>query len=214
MARVKICGITNWTDAKTSIDAGADALGFNFFPASPRAVTPATAWEIIRKMPPFVEAVGVFVNWTANAVGALSRALRLGAVQLHGDESRAVVAECASAQRVIKAFCVGPKFNPSMLAKYAGAAAFLLDGFDPQLFGGTGKRVELTIAQRAKKFGAIILAGGLTPENIGEAIEEVRPYAVDVCSGVESKPGRKDATRLRMLMRAIEKANLSSTDEA
>lgn len=200
---MKICGITNWHDATLAIDAGADALGFNFFPPSPRSLTPAAAWEIIRRMPPFVEAVGVFVNWTANAVGALSRALRLGAAQLHGDESPALVAECASERRVIKAFRAGSAFNPRMLAKYTRAAAFLLDGFDPKLFGGTGKRVELATAQRAKKFGPIILAGGLTPENIAEAIREVRPYGVDVCSGVESAPGRKDGKRLRMLMSAV-----------
>lgn len=192
-----------------AIDAGADALGFNFFPPSPRAVTPATAWEIIRRMPPFVEAAGVFVNWTADAVGALAHALRLGVVQLHGDERPAVVAECASAHRVIKAFRVGSKFNLRRLAQYGAASAFLLDGFDPGLYGGAGKRVELGIAQRAKKFGPIILAGGLTPENIGETILEVRPYAIDVCGGVESKPGHKDAKRLRKLMCAVEKANLS-----
>lgn len=215
MVRVKICGVTNWSDAKLAIDAGADALGFNFFPPSPRAVTPAGAWEIIRKMPPLVEAVGVFVNWTATAVSALARALRLGAVQLHGDESPGVAAECAahhSAQRVIKAFRVGDKFDLRRLAQYKAASAFLLDGFDEKLYGGTGKRVELTIAQRAKQFGPIILAGGITPENVGEIVLKARPYAIDVCSGVETKPGRKDAARLRMLMRAVEHANLAMSD--
>lgn len=190
-----------------AIDEGADALGFNFFPPSPRALTPAAAWEIIRKMPPLVDAVGVFVDWTANAVGALASALRLGAVQLHGDESPGVVGECASHHRVIKALRVGSDFNLRSLAQYRVASAFLLDGFDPQLYGGTGKKVELGIAQRAKKFGPIILAGGLTAENIGEAIREARPYGVDICSGVESKPGQKDPARLRMFMRAVERAN-------
>jgi phosphoribosylanthranilate isomerase len=213
MVRVKICGITNWADAKVAIDAGADALGFNFSPPSPRAVTPARAWEIIQAMPPLVEAVGVFVNWTASAVGALARALRLGAVQLHGDERPGLVAQCAAegalAHKVIKAFRVGPNFDLRRLAHYQAASAFLLDGFDTKLYGGTGQRVEVTIAQRAKKFGPIILAGGLTPENVGEAVREVRPYAIDVCSSVETKPGRKDATRLRMFMREVEKANLA-----
>jgi len=213
MVRVKICGITNWSDAAVAIDAGADALGFNFSPPSPRAVTPARAWDIIQKMPPLVEAVGVFVNWTASPVGALARALRLGAVQLHGDESPAAVAQCAaegaSVYRVIKAFRVGDTFDLRRLAQYKAASAFLLDGFDAKLYGGTGKRVALRIARRAKRFGPIILAGGLTPENVGQAIMEVRPYAIDICGGVETKPGRKDATRLRMLMRAVEKANLA-----
>lgn len=214
MVRVKICGITNWNDAKMAIDEGADALGFNFFPPSPRSLTPAAAWQIIRKMPPLVEAVGVFVNWTANAVGALAGALRLGAVQLHGDESPSVAGECASHHRVIKAFRVRSDFNLRRLAQYRAASAFLLDGFDPKLYGGTGKRVDLRIAQRAKKFGPIILAGGLTAENVGEDIREMRPYGVDVCGGVESKPGQKDPARLRMFMRAVERANCAIENAA
>ncbi len=182
MVRVKICGITNWSDARAAIDAGADALGFNFYPPSPRSVTPAQAWEMIRKLPPFVEAVGVFVNWTAEAVGAIARALRLDAVQLHGDESRAMVRECSAAHRVIKAVQVA------------------------KLFGGSGKAFEWRLAREAKKYGRVILAGGLTPENVARAVREVEPFAVDVASGVESKPGKKNASKVREFVREVERA--------
>ena len=206
MVRVKICGITNWSDAKTAIDAGADALGFNFYPPSPRAVTPAQAWEMIRKLPPFVEAVGVFVNWSAEAVGAIARALRLDAVQLHGDESREVVRACSTAHRVIKGIRVGHKFRPRVLKTYDGASAFLLDGFRPNVYGGSGKKFEWGLARDAKKYGRVILAGGLTPENVAQAICEVEPYAVDVASGVESRPGKKDPSKVREFVREVEKA--------
>src|SRR2546422_321535 len=142
MVRVKICGVTNWADAKLAIDAGADALGFNFYPPSPRAVAPAQAWGIIRRLPPFVEAVGVFVNWSSDAVTAMARAVRLASVQLHGDESPRTVAECAATHPVIKAFGVDDGFRPAALARYRRAAAFLLDGFSERLRGGTGRRFD------------------------------------------------------------------------
>ena len=207
MVRVKICGITNWADARLAIDTGADALGFNFYPPSPRCVTPAQAWGIIRRLPPFVEAVGVFVNWSFDAVDAMARAVGLNAVQLHGDESPAAVAELAGARPVIKAFRVHPGFRPAVLARYRQAAAFLLDGFSRGLRGGTGRQFDWRIARRARRYGRIILAGGLGPENIAQAIREVQPFAVDVCSSIEAKPGRKDPARLRELMREVEAAN-------
>ncbi len=204
MVRVKICGITNWADAKLAIDAGADALGFNFYPPSPRCVAPAEAWGIIRRLPPFVEAVGVFVNWSFVAVDAIARAVRLGTVQLHGDESPAEVAELAGAHPVIKAFHVRRGFCPSILARYRSADAFLLDGFDWGRRGGTGKQFDWGIARRAKRYGRIVLAGGLTPENVARAVRDVVPFAIDVCSGIEAEPGRKDPGRLRELMREVE----------
>src|SRR5229473_1363666 len=204
MVRVKICGVTNWADAKLAIDAGADALGFNFYPPSPRAVTPAQAWGIIRRLPPFVEAVGVFVNWSSDAVTAMARAVRLASVQLHGDESPRTVAECAATHAVIKAFRVHDGFRPAALARYRRAAAFLLDGFSWRLRGGTGKQYDWRIARRARRYGPLVLAGGLTAENVAEAIGVVRPFAIDVCSGVEAQPGKKDPARLRELMREVE----------
>ncbi len=207
MVRVKICGITNWADARLAVDAGADALGFNFYPPSARCVTPAQAWAIIRRLPPFVEAVGVFVNWSFLAVDALARAAGLQAVQLHGDESPEEVARLAAHRPVIKAFRVRRGFRPAALARYRRAAAFLLDGFSWRLRGGTGKQFDWRIARRARRYGPVVLAGGLTAENVAEAIGVVRPFAIDICSGVEAKPGKKDPARLRELMREVEAAN-------
>ncbi len=210
MVRVKICGITNWDDAKLAIDTGAHALGFNFYPPSPRAVTPAEAWNIIRRLPPFVETVGVFVNWSSAAMDALSGALHLHTIQLHGGETPATVAACAKAYPVIKAFGVRPGFRPATLALYRAASAFLLDGFRPRLRGGTGKPFEWSMARRAGRYGKIIVAGGLSPDNVAQAIREAQPFALDVCSGVESRPGKKDAARLRALMSEVERANILS----
>jgi len=193
--RVKICGITTWDDARLSIDLGASALGFNFYPPSPRAISPADAWSIIRRLPPFVEAVGVFVNWPPLVVDALARALRLDSVQLHGAESPAQVDELARKHRVIKAVQVTRGFRVASLARYRAARG---------LRGGTGHTLDWKLAHDASRYGRIILAGGLTPENIAEAIRIAAPYAVDVASGVEARPGRKDPARLRALFAAID----------
>ena len=202
--RVKICGITTWEDARLSIDLGASALGFNFYPPSPRAISPADAWSIIRRLPPFVEAVGVFVNWPPLVVDALARALRLGSVQLHGAESPGEVAELARKHRVIKAVQVKAGFRVASLGRYRDADALLLDGFVRGLHGGTGRILDWKLAHAARRYGRIILAGGLTPENIAEAIRVAEPYAVDVASGVEARPGRKDPARLRALFAAVD----------
>jgi phosphoribosylanthranilate isomerase len=206
MTRVKICGITTWDDARIATDLGASALGFNFHASSPRAISPAGAWEIIRKLPPFVQAVGVFVNWPPLVVDALARALRLHAVQLHGQEPPQEVAELARTHRVIKAVTVRKPFRAASLSRYRQAHALLLDGFAPGLRGGTGRTFDWSAARTARRYGRIILAGGLTPENVAEAIRVAQPYAVDVASGVEARPGRKDAAKLRALFAAIESA--------
>jgi phosphoribosylanthranilate isomerase len=204
--RVKICGITTWGDARLSIDLGASALGFNFYPPSPRAISPADAWSIIRRLPPFVEAVGVFVNWPPLVVDALARALRLGSVQLHGTESPLELSELVRKHRVIKALQVKPGFRAASIARYALADAILLDGFARGLHGGTGRTLDWKLARTAGRYGRIILAGGLTPANIAEAIQVAQPYAVDVASGVEARPGRKDPAKLRALFQAIQGA--------
>ena len=204
--RVKICGITNWEDARLSIDLGASALGFNFYPPSPRATSPANAWSIIRRLPPFVETVGVFVNWPPLVVDALARALRLGSVQLHGAESPGEVDGLIRTQRVIKVVRVKTGFRVASLARYRAADAILLDGFARGLHGGTGRTLDWKLARTARRYGQIILAGGLTPKNISEAIRVAEPYAVDVASGVEARPGRKDPARLRALFAAIASA--------
>ena len=207
VVRVKICGITNWADAKMAVDLGADALGFNFHAPSPRSVTPAQAWEMIRRLPPMVMAVGVFVNWPGRAVAALARALRLGAVQLHGDEPPSEVRELSGTFGVIKAFPIPPGFRLATLAPYAAASALLLDGFKDGLRGGTGRTADWELARRARRYGRVILAGGIRPENVAEAIARVQPYAVDVASGIEARPGKKDAGKMHEFMRQVEAAN-------
>jgi phosphoribosylanthranilate isomerase len=203
MTRVKICGITNWADAKACVDAGASALGFNFYAASPRSVSPAAAWEIIRRLPPFVEAIGVFVNWQPEAVSSLARALRLHGAQLHGDESTSDVETLARQMTVIKAVQVKTGFRLESLKKFSAASGILLDGFRAGLRGGTGATVDWKVAASASGHANIILAGGLTQENVAEAISIARPYAVDVASGLESKPGKKDVRLVRAFMSVV-----------
>jgi len=209
MTHVKICGITNWADAKVCVDAGAFALGFNFYAPSPRSVSPAAAWEIIRRLPPFVSAIGVFVNWRPEAVSSLARALHLHGVQLHGNESASDVKTLAEEVSVIKAVQVKSGFRPESLKKFSAASAILLDGFREGLHGGTGATLDWKLAARAASHANIILAGGLTLENVAEAISIARPYAVDVASGVEAKPGKKDAQLVRAFVSAVVSANAS-----
>lgn len=190
------------------MDAGASAIGLNFYAESPRSVSPAAAWEIIRRLPPFVSAVGVFVNWRPEAVLSLARALHLHAVQLHGDESVDDVETLAAQISVIKAVQVKSGFRAESLKKYSAASGILLDGFRAGLRGGTGATVDWKLAASAGRHANIILAGGLNPKNVAEAISVARPYAVDVASGVESKPGKKDARLVREFMSAVESVTI------
>jgi len=189
------------------VDLGADALGFNFYPPSPRSVSPQRAWEIIRRLPPLVGVVGVFVDWSAEVVTALARALHLGAVQLHGAEKAEQVRALSKQFSVIKAFGVGPDFHVATLARYGAASAFLLDGFREGLHGGTGQTADWHLARQASRHGRVILAGGIRPDNVAQAIAEARPFAVDVASGVESRPGKKSPSAMRALLRTVEVAN-------
>lgn len=203
MVRVKICGITNWADAKLAMDAGADALGFNFYTKSPRKIAVSHAREIVRHMPGSISAVGVFVDASAAEILKIARAVKLGVLQLHGSESPKAVAKLAREFPVIKAFQVGPSFRLQELKEYSSAAAFLLDGFDRELRGGTGKRFDWRVAAEAKRFAPVILAGGLTKGNAIKAIRTAKPFAIDVCSGVEESPGRKDARKVRGFMATV-----------
>ena len=207
MVRVKICGITNVEDALLACELGADAIGLNFYSKSPRCISPFTASKIIRKLPPFVSAVGVFVNWQAAAVTTLAKALGLAAAQLHGDEPPQLVTEIAKKVSVIKALHLGKGSALPPFAKYRGATSFLLDAPHSGQYGGTGRSTDWSLAHTAAKSHRILLAGGLTPENVAEAILAVRPYAVDVTSGVESKPGRKDPAKLNAFFEAVARAN-------
>jgi phosphoribosylanthranilate isomerase len=204
--RVKICGITNWPDARQAVAEGAEILGFNFFAGSPRYVTPAKAKKIVERLPKKISAVGVFVNENEQKMLEIARAVGLDTLQLHGDETPAMVARLKRSFPVIKAIRVKGLASAAKLTRFK-ATAILLDGFDAKRRGGTGKTFEWRIARLAKKHGRrIYLAGGLTPENVGEAIRAARPYAVDVCSGVEVRPGKKDPARVKNLMRAAKEA--------
>lgn len=199
MVRVKICGITNMEDARAAVDYGADALGFIFFPGSPRYITPEKAGEIISYLPPFVTTVGVFVNEDPAKIRSIAEFSGISMPQLHGDEPPDV---CRLCHRVIKAFRVRDFTDLASLEKYQ-AAAFLLDTYTPDSYGGTGQVFNWDIALEAKRFGRIILSGGLTPDNIEKAVRMVSPYAVDVSSGVEAAKGKKDLSKLKAF---IEKA--------
>ena len=206
LTRVKICGITRREDAQLAVELGAAALGFNFYAPSPRRIDPAAARAIVLRLPPLITAVGVFANESdGEHVARVARESRVRAVQLHGPEFPPLDEALAVFTR-IRAVGVREGFHPSMLRDLVGDA-FLLDTFDANLAGGTGKTFNWTLAREANGFGTIFLAGGLTPENVGEAIREVRPFAVDVASGVESAPGVKDAGKLRAFFQEVERAD-------
>jgi len=204
--KVKICGITSWTDARRAFEAGADFLGFNFYSGSPRYVTPAKARRIVRRLPEGITAVGVFVNEPAEKVLETARTVGLARVQLHGEEPPEIVEKLSRSFPVIKAVRVRKPFRASQIAKFKRANAVLLDGFDGVRWGGTGKAFDWSVVPRRKGHSRIFLAGGITPENVVEAIRIAKPYAVDVCSGVEAKPGKKDPRRIKALMRAVKDA--------
>jgi phosphoribosylanthranilate isomerase len=206
MIRVKICGITNAADARAACQAGADSLGLNFYEQSPRHVTLVDAAAIRAGLPGHVEAIGVFVNHPAGEVAERCASLRLDAAQLHGDEPPAVVAEISRKVAVIKAFRVNTDFAIDTFARYPEAFAFLLDASQAGQYGGTGHTTDWALARRAAASHRIILAGGLKPENVAAAIRVVRPYAVDVASGVESKPGKKDHARIREFIAEVRRA--------
>jgi phosphoribosylanthranilate isomerase len=214
MILVKICGITNWPDAKAACDAGANMLGFNFYERSLRRVSTVEAATMRAKLPSGVQAVGLFVNAKPAEIHSLNAFVRFTVAQLHGDETPAIVSEVSRAVPVIKAFRVAADFPLSTLDKYHDAFAFLLDGARAGQFGGTGASADWNVARRAVAAHRIILAGGLTPENVGAAIRSVQPYAVDVASGVEAKPGKKDHARVKEFIDEVRRAEgqLPKTD--
>lgn len=207
MVKVKVCGITNLEDARASVEAGAYALGFNFYPKSPRYIEPVHAAEIIEQLPESLLTVGVFVNEPdKESLEAAARTARVVAVQLHGDETPSF---CESLNRwfVIKALRVHDEFEP-VAASMFETEAILLDSFSNRVFGGSGKVFNWDVARRTSAFAKkLFLAGGLNATNVRVAIEAVRPFAVDVCSGVESSPGHKDLEKLSAFMNATRKAH-------
>lgn len=207
MVKVKVCGITNPEDARAAVAAGADALGFNFYTRSPRYLAPEAARQIISELPPAILCVGVFVNEdSAATVARMAAASGVAAVQLHGDESPEYCAELVG-QRVIKALRVGKDFAPEQATAYR-AESVLLDAYSASARGGTGETFDWELARRTREVVAqLYLAGGLTVENVADAIAAVQPYAVDVCSGVELEPGRKDGVRMRAFVSAVRAAS-------
>ena len=208
MIRIKICGITNLADAKAATDAGAIALGFNFYEKSLRRVVTADAAQIRSKLPKEVEAVGVFVNAKPADINSLRAFVRFDTAQLHGDETPEIVARVASSVPVIKAFRVDASFSMKSFDQFPGVLAFLLDGMRLGQYGGTGQTTDWDFARRAAASHRIILSGGLKVENVAEAIRVVRPYGVDVASGLETKPGKKDHAKLKEFIDEVRRAEL------
>jgi phosphoribosylanthranilate isomerase len=205
--RVKICGITNEADALAAVEAGADALGFMFYDGSPRHVSVGVAAGIIRQLPPFVVSVGVFVDPSEQFVDEVIQKCRVMAIQLHGNETPAFCARFKIP--VIKAFRVHSEETVKQLPQYL-TNAWLLDSFVPGKPGGTGEKFNWDLAIHAKQHGRpILLAGGLTPENVEAAVRRVEPYGVDVSSGVESAPGKKDHAKLKKFIAAAKDATLA-----
>ena len=199
MTLVKICGITNVADAQAAVDAGADALGFNFYRPSPRYIAPPDARAIIDQLPESILKVGVFVNEDLKSLMRVTEEARLSAVQLHGHESPEYCRELAPTY-VIKAFGATNNLN---LEGYE-VDAIMLDTKDDLLHGGTGRVFDWSIAQRAtSSVPKLFLAGGLSPENVAEAITRVRPYAVDACSSLEVRLGKKNHERVRAFVKAV-----------
>jgi phosphoribosylanthranilate isomerase len=205
MVRVKICGITNPEDASLAAALGAHALGFIFYPKSPRSVKPEAAQDIIRRLPPFVLSVGVFVDEEAGVVREIAATVGLDWVQLHGQETPEY---CRSlGRRVVKGFRIKNQSSLKVLPNYRSAVqAILLDTYRPGTPGGTGETFDWKVARQAKEYGPIILAGGLTPTNVAQAIGVAQPAAVDVASGVEKEPGRKDSEKLKAFFESVKTA--------
>ncbi|HEV7859746.1 MAG TPA: phosphoribosylanthranilate isomerase [Pyrinomonadaceae bacterium] len=202
MIFVKVCGITNLLDARAAVEAGADALGFNFYRRSARFIEPLSARRIIEQLPQGILSVGVFVNEGGpETVARIADEACVGAVQLHGDETPAYC-RALKGRMVIKALRVGQEFVPSSAAEYE-TDAILLDAFDARERGGTGCTLDWKLARKVRELvPKLFLAGGLSPANIAHAIATVGPYAVDACSLLEDTPGHKNHQRLRAFIRA------------
>jgi len=203
--RVKICGITRLEDAEAAIAAGADALGFVFYPPSPRAISPEQAADIIRQLPPLITTVGLFVNEDAETVAAILQQTQLDLLQFHGDETPDY---CQQFGRPwFKALRMKPELDlPQEVERYAAARAILLDAYRPGVPGGTGEAFDWARIP-ANLNTSLILAGGLTPANVRKAITRVQPYAVDVSGGVEAEKGIKDSQKIDLFIEEVARAN-------
>jgi phosphoribosylanthranilate isomerase len=198
--RVKICGVTNAADALVAAEAGADMIGLMFYEQSPRHITLPAAVEISRALPPFLQRVGVFVNPAEELVLRAIGECGLSLLQFHGDETSEFCTQFGLMS--MKAFRIRDAESLRKLPEYQ-TEAYLLDAYSPDVLGGTGEKINWKLAVEAQKFGKpIFLAGGLTPENVAEAVRQVQPFGVDVSSGVESALGKKDAAKVRAFIAA------------
>lgn len=202
--KIKICGITNQEDAEASVAAGADALGFVFYAQSPRYIEPAVAKRIIAQLPPFVLSIGVFVNHDQETIRNLVDECGLAFAQLHGDETPTF---CESLGRpVLRALRLHDRGSLLALAEYKGrmgVKGFVVDAYARDAYGGTGQTVDWSLAREVAHAAPILLAGGLTPSNVQDAIQHVHPYGVDISSGVEERPGKKDHEKIRAFTQAV-----------
>lgn len=205
---VKICGLKTLEEVEACIVSGANWLGFNCYPPSKRFVTPEEIRKLLSIVPPNIITVGVFVNESLEKVHQIVETTGLQMVQLHGDESP----EYGMALKIhyFRAFRVSPQFQLKTIQNYA-TPYFILDSYHPNFYGGTGDSFNWEIATQAKQFGKLILAGGLNPENVTKAIEVVRPFGVDVCSGVETAPGVKDLQLVSNFISNVRKVEGSLT---
>jgi phosphoribosylanthranilate isomerase len=203
MTIVKICGITNLDDALSAIDAGADALGFNFYPPSPRYITPENARKIVDQLPAGILNVGVLVNeQSPESVENIASAAGVEAVQLHGDESPEFCRKLEN-RFVIKVLAIGDDFDPQRALDY-NVPAFMVDAIDREAHGGTGKIADWSAARRIRAVvPKLFLAGGLSSDNVAQAISTVDPYAVDACSALELTPGKKDPKKVVAFIQAV-----------
>ena len=200
--KVKICGTTSLKDALLAVENGADAIGFIFYKESPRNISQKDVKEIVAQLPPFVESIGVFVNETSDKINRIAEQCRLTAVQLHGEESPAFCRRIK--RRVVKAVRVKDAESLKGMSDF-DVSGFLLDAYNEESRGGTGRVFDWNLALRAKKQGPVIIAGGLNPYNVYTAIHRVKPYGVDVCSGVEKSPGVKDPEKISEFIKAVHK---------
>jgi phosphoribosylanthranilate isomerase len=198
---IKVCGITRLEDAEAAVNGGARALGFVFWPGSPRFIDPHRARAIVARLPPFVTTVGVFVNQPVGHVNAVAALVRLGAVQLHGDEGFGYAAQMA--RPTLKAIGIGEHTESTIADAWPARITVLLDVNDARRRGGTGRTVDWAIAAAVAARRRAILAGGLTPDNVAQAVAQVHPFGIDVSSGVEQSPGIKDHGRIRALFEAL-----------
>lgn len=198
--KIKICGITNMEDAQAAAEYGADALGFIFYKESKRYVDPQVAKSIISSLPPFITTVGVFVNQGMDEISQIKEATGIQVAQLHGDETPEFVSSLPI--DVIKVIRVKDKSDLDKVAQYS-AQAILFDTYSDKEYGGTGESFDWEILNNLSSEKKVILSGGLNPENVLEAVQIVRPYAVDVSSGVEDTPGKKDHTKIKKFIEAI-----------